>query len=87
MNFLIFWGVSSAICMLVILIWAKGLEAEVRREYEVKEIPKSKFVEKVSGFLPYCIPFLNILIVVVALFMKEQSIQKTVEKFGLIKKE
>ena len=65
--------------MVIAFIIAKGLTNKLKRE-GVKSIEKYTISEYLSSYITYCIPFVNILIIVISLFIQDTIYEAAKEK-------
>ena len=81
MWFLWFYLISIAICIIVLLLISKATANRLRREFPEFKIKKKKsFSELICAFLPFIIPFINLVIFLFSIFQQEKVIQETIEK-------
>lgn len=83
MKFLMFYIISTAICLILSLLVAKSLKKRFLREYplinEILKKEKISFIEQISKSLFLFVPIINILFALLFIFFQE-SIYK-----GLLK--
>ena len=81
MWFLWFYLISIAICIIVLLLISKATANRLRREFPEFKIKKKKsFSELICAFLPFIIPFINLVILLFCIFQQEKVIQETIKK-------
>lgn len=81
MWFLWFYLISIAICMMVLLLISKASANRLKREFPELKIKKKKsFIELICAFLPFMIPFINLVILLFCILQQEKVIQETIEK-------
>ena len=81
MWFLWFYLISITICMIVLLLISKASANRLRREFPEFKIKKKKsFSELICAFLPFTIPFINLVFLLFCILQQEKLIQETIEK-------
>lgn len=82
MWFLWFYLISLGISLIATLIVGKAIANKIKREHpEIKVKKKSSFSELVSAFLPFTIPFLNLVFVLSLILQQDKMYNATLEKF------
>ena len=80
MWFLKFWGISTAIVLLMLWILKTGIEEQVKREYPEKYKPKKTgFFEKASNLMIMFIPVINIVLLLAGIWGREKMLKSAVE--------
>nr|DAJ98158.1 MAG TPA: hypothetical protein [Caudoviricetes sp.] len=83
MRFLLFYILTTVICIITTLVVSKALSNRLKREFPaiVSKIEiKSSFSEKISSFLCLCVPVINIVFILIFIFCQEQLYKKLLEK-------
>lgn len=80
MWFLWFYLISIAVCIIVLLTFAKAITNRLKREFPELKIKKNKsFSELICAFLPFMIPFVNLILLVVCILQQEKTIKETIK--------
>ncbi len=77
MWFLYYYTASTALCFIIPFIMGKAIKAKAKREgYKYKE--KKTFAEVLSSSLPFFVPFINILLILVVIFNQDALYKKAI---------
>lgn len=77
MWFLYYYIASTALCFIILFIMGKAINARAKREgYKYKE--KKTFAETLSSSLPFFVPFINILLILVVIFNQENLYKQVI---------
>lgn len=82
MRFVWFYIIGTTLCYIIISIIASSVEEQLRQTNMLSKIKKinTKTVIKISSYLPFLIPFINIILVLIAIFAQEEVLKKVKQK-------
>lgn len=81
MWFLWFYLISLGISLIATLIIGKAIANKIKREHpEIEVKKKSSFSELVSAFLPFTVPFLNLVFVLFLILQQDKMYNATLKK-------
>lgn len=88
MKFLMFYIISTAICVFVAVIVTKSLLNRFKREYpaicaKLKQNTKYSLSEKISRYLFLFVPIINIIYGLIFIFSQKQIYEKMLEEFKI----
>lgn len=88
MKFLIFYIISTAICIFIALVVTKSLTNRFKREYpaiceKLKKNTKYSISEKISRYLFLFVPIINIIYGLIFIFSQKQIYEKMLEEFKI----
>lgn len=79
MWFLYFYGISTLICLIVLLIVSTAIANKLTREGITVKV-KTTFSEKLSAYLPYFVPFVNVFLMLIIIFCQDELSKKTKQR-------
>lgn len=81
MWFLWFWLISVGVCAIVVLLYGTAATKRYKREFPNEPIKKKKsFAELLCSFMPFVIPFLNLLLLLGVILQGEKVINESIAK-------
>lgn len=81
MWFLWFWLISVGVCAIVVLLYGTASAKRYKREFPNEPIKKKKsFAELLCAFLPFVIPFLNLILLIAVILQGEKVINESIEE-------
>ena len=81
MWFLWFYLISVAICVVILLIMGIAAKNRLKRENAIRKTTKKSFAELFCAFMPYLIPFVNLILIVCAMLQSNKLINETIKKY------
>lgn len=85
MWFWYFWGISTAICFIIMLITERAMANRLKRKFskeEIKLFSRQSISEEIIAWLPFALPFVNLLIVIICIFNQDVMYEKLVAKIA-----
>ena len=79
MWFLQFYLISVALCVVVLIIVAKSIKNRIERKYKNFKTQRTSASEVLSAFLPYLVPFINLVLLLVLIFAQNEIEEKIVK--------
>lgn len=81
MWFLWFWLISVGVCIVVLILYGIASAKRYKREFPNESIKKKKsFAELLCAFLPFMIPFLNLIFLLGIILQGEKVMNESIEK-------
>ena len=83
MWFLYFYVISLVLCSAIVMITMLAIRARINREYKqiVSKIKKRTKMELIRAFIPYLIPFINIILTFIMIINFEEIYLDVVKKY------
>lgn len=79
MWFVYYYIISTVVCFAIIRILSASIKQRAKRDgYRSKH--KSTFAEKLSAALPMFVPFINVIIILIAIFSQDKLYEGTIKK-------
>lgn len=83
MWFLWFYLISLLLCIIVLLIMAMATKNKIKREcpkLKVKNKNKKSLTEILVSFMPFMVPFLNLIFLVCIMLQSQKVTEETIKK-------